>query len=1127
MTVIMDDTGNSPLQETSSPARLLESIPAGILAFDRNFIITFLNDNIYRFNILNPENEPAPGVSLLSGIFTSSSGIEEELQRLPLGDVIERELSSSETLSGDEISVMLKATPLFEGESFAGGVILIEDLRIKSQEPADSADSDKRSALLLNALADTIITFDGTGKALTLSGKQGECGWLVKKVVPGETFFTDAFHEELQEELRRRFLTLPDNPQREHFLLSGYQEGSPKKTEVTLSSIYAELPGRMLHVVHLHDVTSLLEESDSLRMQIEELRHYESITEAAADAVVTLSRKGDVLFWNKAAGELFGLSRSQIYGKNFNRTLRVFEQEDFSYLISNLTSGDSQQREIRYYLQEREIVIQLTFTLFAPAEGKEEILLLCSDVTSRTKLLSAAEEQIQRLQTAYNALPDMVIRYNSAGRLLSWNHAFEKTSGYTSASGGISLYDFFADTSLVAEMTSETGKKEFSAELHTAAGKPLSAVLRVVDDLPDEKGSPTFSAIIEDISDRLAFEKELSLMQSVFATSEDGIAIESDGRYILANDAFTFMFGYRSLEEMSKADYYSIVSPEEKGLFEQYIHSRAAGTAGTNRLEFLGIKKDGARFHIEASVTHFMFQKQGFTVIIVRDISERKRAQQAIKESEERYRSITENLDDFFWTAERFKGLMKTTFYSAAVEKMTGYTQTELLVDSKLFLKMIYPDDFPEVKEELKKFYQNFYKKSTELVFRILHKQGNIVWVRNKLTAIRDRKGEIIKMYGLVSDISAQKHAEQVLQESAENLSKLNEAKDRFISIISHDLRTPFSSIMGFTDILMNESDLTTDDMRSYVGFIRSSAESMLTLVNSLLDWTKIQTGRISFEPNRYDLADIVSKNISTVQGVALKKDIEILSHIDKDIYVFVDEGLLMQVFNNLLSNALKFTRSGGKIEILAEHSEHPRFLKITVKDNGVGMSEENLQKLFKLDSKLTTEGTAGEKGTGLGLTLVWEIVNRHGGKIWAESKKNEGSSFIFTLPKASASILLVDDSNTDRILYSKIIRNITHDYEVITAVNGKEALKIVETAAPALVIMDHIMPVMNGLDFVRTLQYSTIKGKPPVIILSGDVGKSETLAYNDLGIEYVFSKPVNLARFKDAVEKCLKKLLT
>lgn len=1127
MTDNMDDTGTSNIQETSSPARLLESIPAGILAFDRNFIITFLNDNIYRFNILNPDNEPAPGVSLLSGIFTSSSGIEEKLQRLALGDVIERELSSSETLSGDEISVMLKATPLFDGESFAGGVILIEDLRIKASAQPDPSVSEKQVSLFLNALADTIVAFDGTGKALSLSGKQADCGWLLKKILPGESFFHDSFIQELQEELHARLPMLPSENHREHFILNSFQDGSPRKIEVTVSSIYAELPGKMLHLVHLHDVTSLLEEGDSLRMQIEELRHYESITEASADAVVTLSRRGDVLFWNKSAGELFGLSRSQIYGKNFNRTLRVFEPEDFSSILNNLTPNSSLSREIRYYIQEREIVIQMNFSLFFPAEGKEEILLLCSDVTSRTLMLAQADEQLHRLKTAYDALPDMVIRYNSAGRLLSWNTSFEKTTGYNAGAGGISLYDFFADTSLVAEMTSETGKREFAADLISSDGKHFSAVLHIVEDISDEKGNPTFSAIIKDVSARLAFEKELSLMRSVFATSEDGIAIESNGKYILANDAFTSMFGYRSPDEMARIDYFSIISPEEKGLFEQYIHSRAAGTSGTNRIEFLGLKKDGSRFHIEASVTHFMFQKQDFTVLIVRDISERKRTQQAIKESEERYRSITENLDDFFWTAERFKGTMKTIFYSAAVEKMTGFTQTELLVDSKLFLKMIYPDDFPDVKNELKKFYQNFYKKSTELVFRILHKQGNIVWVRNKLTAIRDRKGEVIKMYGLVSDISAQKHAEQVLQESAENLSKLNEAKDRFISIISHDLRTPFSSIMGFTDILMNEEDLAADEMRNYVGFIRDSAQSMLTLVNSLLDWTKIQTGRISFEPNRYDLADIASKNISTVQGISLKKEIEVVSHIDKDIFVFVDEGLLMQVFNNLLSNALKFTRPGGKIEILAEHSEHPRFLKITVKDNGVGMSEENLQKLFKLDSKLTTEGTAGEKGTGLGLTLVWEIVNRHGGKIWAESKKNEGSSFIFTLPKASATILLVDDSNTDRILYSKIIRNITHDYEVITAANGKEALKIVETAAPALVIMDHIMPVMNGLDFVRTLQYSTIKGKPPVIILSGDVGKSETLAYNDLGVEYVFSKPVNLGRFKDAVEKCLKKLLT
>jgi CheY-like chemotaxis protein len=197
----------------------------------------------------------------------------------------------------------------------------------------------------------------------------------------------------------------------------------------------------------------------------------------------------------------------------------------------------------------------------------------------------------------------------------------------------------------------------------------------------------------------------------------------------------------------------------------------------------------------------------------------------------------------------------------------------------------------------------------------------------------------------------------------------------------------------------------------------------------------------------------------------------------------------------------------------------------VHIKDTGVGIKSENLSKIFNVDAKFTTPGTQGEKGTGLGLSLVKEIIEKHSGRIWVESKAGAGTDFIFTLPKASATILLVDDSNTDRILYTKLIKSIVEDYEIISAQNGKEALQKMSTHLPALIITDHEMPVMNGLQFIVEYQRMKIRGKPPVIVLASQLGKSEQFAYSDLGIEYIFSKPVNLASFKSAIEKSLKRI--
>jgi CheY-like chemotaxis protein len=293
------------------------------------------------------------------------------------------------------------------------------------------------------------------------------------------------------------------------------------------------------------------------------------------------------------------------------------------------------------------------------------------------------------------------------------------------------------------------------------------------------------------------------------------------------------------------------------------------------------------------------------------------------------------------------------------------------------------------------------------------------------------------------------------------------------------------------------------------------------------LDWTRLQTGRIRFEPQKVDVIKIITDSVNALSGTAIQKEIEIESELKNVLYLFVDKSLITQVFNNLISNAIKFTNRGGKITISSNPLSGSRFIEFSVKDNGIGMKEEDVSKLFNVDSKFTSEGTAGEKGSGLGLSLVKEIIEKHGGSISVISKYGVGSEFKFTLPIASSNILIVDDSKTDRLLYSKILKNITPDYSVEIASNGKEAIEKILLSPPALVITDHTMPVMNGYEFVTELKKLDIKGKPPVIVLSSDIDRAAINDYNELGIEFVFQKPVNLSSFKLAVEKSLQKGLT
>jgi CheY-like chemotaxis protein len=296
----------------------------------------------------------------------------------------------------------------------------------------------------------------------------------------------------------------------------------------------------------------------------------------------------------------------------------------------------------------------------------------------------------------------------------------------------------------------------------------------------------------------------------------------------------------------------------------------------------------------------------------------------------------------------------------------------------------------------------------------------------------------------------------------------------------------------------------------------------MLSLVNSLLDWTRLQTGRIRFEPERVEVSEVISKSINALAGAAFQKNISISSTIQENLFVYVDKDLIGQVFNNFISNAIKFTKEGGSITISALPSQHTRFYEFSVKDNGVGIKPEDVKKLFGVDTKFTTEGTAGEKGTGLGLSLVKEIIEKHGGTIRIESNPGSGSDFLFTLPVAAANILLVDPNTTDRILYSKILKHITSDYNIETAANGREALNKISASTYALIITEHNMPAMGGYDLALELKKIDMKVKPPIIVLSNSVDRETINDYNEIGVEQVFQKPVNLSLFKQAVEKSL-----
>ena len=238
----------------------------------------------------------------------------------------------------------------------------------------------------------------------------------------------------------------------------------------------------------------------------------------------------------------------------------------------------------------------------------------------------------------------------------------------------------------------------------------------------------------------------------------------------------------------------------------------------------------------------------------------------------------------------------------------------------------------------------------------------------------------------------------KILESQKEQLIELNNTKDKFFSIISHDLKSPFNAILGFSNLLLKEYKSLNDDERvDIIQHVSTSAESAFKLLDNLLTWAKSQSGSIKYSPNTFDFNQSIAETVDDLQGQATEKEIQIFNEVAEHTEVFGDKNMLSMVLRNLISNALKFTNNGGEVRVGSEYCEGK--MLVSVSDTGIGIAEENLARLFKISENVTTIGTNNEKGTGLGLILCKEFIEQHGGSIWAEREVGKGTTFYFSIP--------------------------------------------------------------------------------------------------------------------------------
>lgn len=774
------------------------------------------------------------------------------------------------------------------------------------------------------------------------------------------------------------------------------------------------------------------------------------------------------------------------------------------------------------------------------------------------KLASLVHEKSELFRAAFHHAPIGKTITSLDARWLEINQAFCDITGYTQEEllqiGFPELTppeDLQQDFQYFEKMLSgEIQKIEFQKRYIHKSGRMIWVHIHS-SLIYDENGQPTcFISHILDISARKNIEEALRENEERFRRAFDDAAngmalISMDSRFVRVNASLCEMLGY-TRGELIGHSFQSFTHPDDQHIGPYQMQRLASGEVAGARFEKRYLHKNGHTLWIQVT-TNIVNDKSGQPLYLVshlQDVTERRIMEDALRESEARFRSAFDYAPIGMALLSAHGRWIKV---NRAVCQITGYTEAELLQMD--FQTLTHPEDVDLDESFAQKIVRGEIE-TYQLEKRYIHKQGHIVWIQLNVSSVRNADGSFAYFVSQIQDVTDRKKAEIELNAAKEKAEEAALAKSEFLATMSHEIRTPMNAVLGMTTLL-GETSLT-EEQHSLLETIRSGSSTLLGIINDILDYSKIESGKMELDNQPFELKSCVQEVFSLFYQKALEKNIALRLHIAEDVPLIVlgDSTRLRQILVNLVGNAMKFTEAGEimvNVQVDGQASppetDSPELnLRFSISDTGCGIPPDKIQMIFDSFTQVAPAISRKYGGTGLGLAICNRLVSLMGGKIWAESTVGHGSTFYVSIktqvvpwlpvqvetssiPEHSLAdqcplrILVAEDNPTNQKLILHILQKM--GYNPALACDGTEVLAHLEREAFDLIFMDIQMPEMDGLETSRQIvRRIPLEQRPKIVAMTAFGLHEDRQRFLTAGMDDYLSKPIVIEQVRVLLQR-------